>query len=108
MCPWMFFDNRGFDKTDLAEGKMNGISNLPWPIDASAVVKKKDGNYISTDLMNSTQLLNNFNVTFDQTWTLYCRVIFANNDSCWPCLTFNAPKVKGHKMAQVINNSHKK
>ena len=64
ICPYSsWFGNKGFNKADLANGKMKGSkSALPWPLDVNAYIKEKSGDFQKTNLMNATEILNNFNV----------------------------------------------
>ena len=97
-----------FDTESLTEGEM-GVRNktlFPFPFTAELFLKR--GNQmIIIDLANETTVRNHLNCTLEKIWSSYCKVYYNKNDTCWPCITLNAPKVEVDNYAEVISQSTK-
>ena len=95
-------DTSYFDAKSLTEGEM-GVRNktlFPFPLSAELFLKR--GNQlIIIDLANETIVRNEFNVTLENIWSSYCKVYYNINDTCWPCITLNAPQVEVDNFAEV-------
>ena len=90
VCP------HGYETTFLNASSLANCAmqkKLPFPMSITTHLQSKEnGKYTAIDLLNSTQLKNYFNTTFEDTWTYHCKIYPATStDSCLPCITFRNP-----------------
>ena len=94
VCPFAT-DTKFLNSTSLANGAM---TNLHFPLSVIASLQSKiTGTFNELDLLNSTHLLKDFNTTFEETWTMNCKIFpsITKLDSCIPCITSKNPTIKG-------------
>ena len=98
-------DTSYFDTKSLTEGEM-GVRNktlFPFPFTAELFLKR--GNQmIRIDLANETILRNQLNCTLEKIWSSHCKVYYNKNDTCWPCITFNAPTFKAERTFNEVSS----
>ena len=74
----------------------NGAMMKNFPISVSAHMQSKTtGKYTVVDLLNSTDLLDYYNISYENTWTNHCKIYPTMTDlnSCVPCITFRNPVI---------------
>ena len=94
-----------FDKVKLAEEVMKDAEYFPIPITVQLLDEIEHQTLRIIDLKNSSDLQYYFDVDFKEVWTFACKSLYKSKDTCWPCITFNAPTFEAGRTFNEVSSS---